>query len=75
MHGWSKFLTGEAAVTLLTGGAAKAMTLVDDAGRCANWARETRSRRLLRRRNSSYRGKLAILVNTEKFRLADILVG
>ncbi|MEI7462033.1 MAG: hypothetical protein WCK15_21790 [Pirellula sp.] len=36
-HGWSKFFAGEGAVSLLTGGASKAASAVDDAGQCANW--------------------------------------
>ena len=36
-HGWIKFAGGEGAMALLTGGASKAASAVDDAGRCANW--------------------------------------
>jgi hypothetical protein len=37
MHGWSKFAGGEGVMALITGGASKAASVVDDAGRCANW--------------------------------------
>jgi hypothetical protein len=37
MHGWSKFAGGEGVMSLITGGASKAASVVDDAGRCANW--------------------------------------
>jgi hypothetical protein len=37
MHGWSKFAGGEGVMSLLTGGASKAASVVDDAGRCDNW--------------------------------------
>ena len=36
-HGWSKWLAGEGAMSLLTAGASKAASAVDDAGQCANW--------------------------------------
>ena len=36
-HGWSKFFAGEGAMALLTGGASKAASAVDEAGLCANW--------------------------------------
>ena len=40
-HGWSKFFAGEGTVSLLTGGASKAASAVDDAGLCANRASAT----------------------------------
>jgi len=36
-HGWSKWLAGEGAMSLLTAGASKAASVVDEAGQCANW--------------------------------------
>ena len=40
-HGWSKFFAGEGTMSLLTGGASKAASAVDDAGLCANRASAT----------------------------------
>ncbi|MFN9410933.1 MAG: polymorphic toxin-type HINT domain-containing protein [Pirellula sp.] len=37
MHGWSKFAGGEGVMSLITGGASKAASAVDDLGRCGNW--------------------------------------